>query len=136
MIYGYVRRLNKKESLEEQIKEIKAHYCQYCGKEIHVGVGDKFCPECGKPIGTTSKTVERKPKKAVDVSTQREEPEYPMKWYYFIIYVQLILGVISLLAMGILYISGKYLEIYHDNHYTLHSSLPKNLFYLSLTYSL
>ena len=26
MIYGYVRRLNKKESLEEQIKEIKAHY--------------------------------------------------------------------------------------------------------------
>lgn len=26
MIYGYVRRLNKKESLDEQIKEIKAHY--------------------------------------------------------------------------------------------------------------
>ena len=26
MIYGYVRRLNKKESLDEQIKEIQANY--------------------------------------------------------------------------------------------------------------
>ena len=99
---------------EPEKKEIKAHYCQYCGKEIHVGVGDKFCPECGKPIGTTSKTVERKPKKAVDVSAQRKKTEYPMKWYYFIIYVQLILGVVALVATGALYISGQYLEMYHD----------------------
>ena len=37
-----------------------------------------------------------------------------MKWYYFIIYVQLILGVVALVATGALYISGQSLEMYHD----------------------
>lgn len=94
-------------------KEIKTQYCQYCGAEVSVGVEDQFCPECGKPVGTTSLAVEKKTEER-KVVTQKKKQQYPMKWYYFIIHIQLIFGVVSLAAIGFLYISGEYLELNYD----------------------
>lgn len=57
------------------------------------------------------KTEERN---VVTARTQKRKQQYPMKWYYFIIHIQLIFGVVSLAAIGFLYISGEYLELNYD----------------------
>lgn len=91
-------------------------YCRNCGQEIPDDVN--FCPNCGVPVKETGEPVNveglqrdheyRNPDQNWYQAPDQQEYGQPgMKWYRFIIYVQLFLMTFSNLTSAFMAIAGK-----------------------------
>lgn len=84
--------------------QTRGQICGGCGAVIEEG--GRFCPVCGKEI----KNIETKPSK-------------PMKWYKFVIWVQLFLSAVLNLGTGIRYLTGTIYGKSASTVYFLYSGL-------------
>lgn len=89
---------------EIRIENQRGHICGACGAAIDEG--GRFCPVCGKPVDR------------IDTA-----PSKSMKWYKFVIWVQLFLSALVNLGTGIRYLSGMAYGEVSSTVYYLYSGL-------------
>lgn len=71
--------------------------CRFCGSDIPEG--EKVCGACGKAVEGVETQAEK-------VETVQPISELPMKWFKFIIYVQLFLSALLLVFSSVVKITG------------------------------
>ena len=94
----------KKEGGEEM-------FCRFCGSKIPEG--GRFCAACGKSVLSEETEFSR----TQSGQSQGISGTYPMKWFKFVIYVQLFLNIVVLLINAVRCTTGM---LYGDDVYMVY----------------